>query len=204
MIDFIPSAGGITPINFNPHAAPDAYKEKKSEPSKPYSGSREAWDSIEGGGDYRRSRRPRQPRSIRRRLTWPAGFSKPYNLEPLISWEATEEDRVKSCLRFLLVEEKTKPKVEDGIFGTLREGVWVTKQNQLFVGRVAMLGFAVSVLRPLPSHSNLVLNSIIHKGALAQLNIETGVPNSDLEPLVLFNVAFFFFAALHPGMREAN
>ncbi|RWW12125.1 hypothetical protein GW17_00024222 [Ensete ventricosum] len=64
------------------------------------------------------------------------------------------------------VEEKTKPKVEDGIFGTLREGVWVTKQNQLFVGRVAMLGFAVSVLRPLPSHSNLVLNSIIRSRRL--------------------------------------
>ncbi|RWW54007.1 hypothetical protein BHE74_00039454 [Ensete ventricosum] len=66
----------------------------------------------------------------------------------------------------LQVEEKTKPKVEDGIFGTLREGVWVTKQNELFVGRVAMLGFAVSVLRPLPSHSNLVLNSIIRSRRL--------------------------------------
>ncbi|THG03626.1 hypothetical protein TEA_021394 [Camellia sinensis var. sinensis] len=37
------------------------------------------------------------------------------------------------------------------------------------------------------------------KGALAQLNIETGVPIGDIEPLVLLNVAFFFFAALNPG-----
>ncbi|KAJ8498207.1 hypothetical protein OPV22_008759 [Ensete ventricosum] len=185
------------------------------------------------------------------------------------------------------VEEKTKPKVEDGIFGTLREGVWVTKQNELFVGRVAMLGFAASLLgegitgkgilaqlnletgipiyeaeplllftlgglgdrgqfvddpptglgkavippscfgtrgrRARPSSDSrkrtsslledlaqlgiafsLIGEMITGKGALAQLNIETGVPNSDLEPLVLFDVAFFFFAALHPGMREAN
>ncbi|MCI62214.1 photosystem II 22 kDa protein chloroplastic-like, partial [Trifolium medium] len=37
------------------------------------------------------------------------------------------------------------------------------------------------------------------KGALAQLNIETGVPITEIEPLVLFNVIFFFIAALNPG-----
>lgn len=36
-----------------------------------------------------------------------------------------------------------KPKVEDGIFGT-SGGIGFTKENELFVGRVAMLGFAVS------------------------------------------------------------
>ncbi|GKF12197.1 hypothetical protein Tco_0050123, partial [Tanacetum coccineum] len=34
-----------------------------------------------------------------------------------------------------------KPKVEDGIFGT-SGGIGFTKQNELFVGRVAMIGFA--------------------------------------------------------------
>ena len=38
-----------------------------------------------------------------------------------------------------------KPKVEDGIFGT-SGGIGFTKQNELFVGRVAMIGFAVSPL----------------------------------------------------------
>ena len=37
-----------------------------------------------------------------------------------------------------------KPKVEDGIFGT-SGGIGFTKQNELFVGRVAMIGFAVSI-----------------------------------------------------------
>lgn len=42
------ASGRITPINFDPHAAPDAPQGDENEPSKPYSGSREAWDSIEG------------------------------------------------------------------------------------------------------------------------------------------------------------
>jgi hypothetical protein len=36
-------------------------------------------------------------------------------------------------------------KTEDGIFGT-SGGIGFTKANELFVGRVAMLGFAVSTL----------------------------------------------------------
>ncbi|KAM7507747.1 hypothetical protein LguiA_018200 [Lonicera macranthoides] len=64
-----------------------------------------------------------------------------------------------------------------------------TKSNELFVGRLAQLGIAFSLIGEI----------ITGKGALAQLNIETGIPISDIEPLVLFNVAFFFFAALNPG-----
>ncbi|KAJ4952313.1 hypothetical protein NE237_029145 [Protea cynaroides] len=64
-----------------------------------------------------------------------------------------------------------------------------TKANELFVGRLAQLGFAFSLIGEI----------ITGKGALAQLNIETGVPVNELEPLVLFNVAFFLFAALNPG-----
>lgn len=64
-----------------------------------------------------------------------------------------------------------------------------TKSNELFVGRLAQLGIVFSIIGEI----------ITGKGALAQLNIETGVPVGEIEPLVLFNVAFFFFAALNPG-----
>ncbi|KAI3460573.1 hypothetical protein Pfo_017236 [Paulownia fortunei] len=64
-----------------------------------------------------------------------------------------------------------------------------TKANELFVGRLAQLGIAFSIIGEI----------ITGKGALAQLNIETGVPISEIEPLLLFNVAFFFFAAINPG-----
>ncbi|KAJ1376408.1 Chlorophyll A-B binding protein [Sesbania bispinosa] len=64
-----------------------------------------------------------------------------------------------------------------------------TKANELFVGRLAQLGFAFSLIGEI----------ITGKGALAQLNIETGVPINEIEPLVLFSVVFFFFAALNPG-----
>ncbi|XP_057975534.1 photosystem II 22 kDa protein, chloroplastic [Malania oleifera] len=64
-----------------------------------------------------------------------------------------------------------------------------TKSNELFVGRLAQLGIAFSIIGEI----------VTGKGALAQLNIETGVPISDIEPLVLFNVLFFFIAALNPG-----
>lgn len=43
----------------------------------------------------------------------------------------------------LNLQVESKPKVEDGIFGT-SGGFGFTKQNELFVGRVAMIGFAVS------------------------------------------------------------
>ncbi|OIW14498.1 hypothetical protein TanjilG_12091 [Lupinus angustifolius] len=64
-----------------------------------------------------------------------------------------------------------------------------TKSNELFVGRLAQLGFAFSLIGEI----------ITGKGALAQLNIETGVPINEIEPLVLFNVLLFFIAALNPG-----
>jgi photosystem II protein len=49
-----------------------------------------------------------------------------------------------------------------------------TKSNELFVGRLAQLGIAFSIIGEI----------ITGKGALAQLNIETGVPVSEIEPLV--------------------
>lgn len=64
-----------------------------------------------------------------------------------------------------------------------------TKSNELFVGRLAQLGVAFSIIGEI----------ITGKGALAQLNIETGVPINEIEPLVIFNVLFFFVAAINPG-----
>ncbi|GFP84324.1 photosystem ii 22 kDa protein chloroplastic [Phtheirospermum japonicum] len=67
-----------------------------------------------------------------------------------------------------------------------------TKANELFVGRLAQLGIAFSIIGEI----------VTGKGALAQLNIETGVPINEIEPLLLFNVAFFFFAAINPGTGQ--
>jgi photosystem II protein len=64
-----------------------------------------------------------------------------------------------------------------------------TKANELFVGRMAQLGFAASLIGEI----------LTGKGALAQLNIETGVPLFELEPLVIFSILFFFVAAINPG-----
>ncbi|MQM10284.1 hypothetical protein Taro_043172 [Colocasia esculenta] len=52
-----------------------------------------------------------------------------------------------------------------------------TKANELFVGRQAQLGIAFSIIGEI----------ITGKEVLAQLNIETRVPISDIEPLVLFS-----------------
>ncbi|CAO2196803.1 unnamed protein product [Urochloa humidicola] len=78
-----------------------------------------------------------------------------------------------------------KPKVEDGIFGT-SGGIGFTKENELFVGRVAMLGFAASLLG----------EAITGKGILAQLNLETGIPIYEAEPLLLFFILFTLLGAI--------
>ncbi|RQW16041.1 hypothetical protein EHS17_15900, partial [Rhodobacteraceae bacterium CH30] len=78
-----------------------------------------------------------------------------------------------------------KPKVEDGIFGT-SGGIGFTKQNELFVGRVAMIGFAASLLG----------EAITGKGILQQLNLETGIPIYEAEPLLLFFILFTLLGAI--------
>ena len=81
--------------------------------------------------------------------------------------------------------ERSKPKVEDGIFGT-SGGIGFTKENELFVGRVAMIGFAASLLG----------EAITGKGILAQLNLETGIPIYEAEPLLLFFILFTLLGAI--------
>ncbi|XP_022861465.1 photosystem II 22 kDa protein, chloroplastic [Olea europaea var. sylvestris] len=80
---------------------------------------------------------------------------------------------------------KEKPKVEDGIFGT-SGGFGFTKENELFVGRVAMIGFAASLLG----------EAVTGKGILAQLNLETGIPLYEAEPLLLFFILFNLLGAI--------
>merc|ERR1711976_413462 len=64
-----------------------------------------------------------------------------------------------------------------------------TKENEIFVGRMAQLGFAAS----------LIGEVITGKGALAQFDFETGLPLSDTEPLLLFFIALVFLGALNDG-----
>jgi len=68
-------------------------------------------------------------------------------------------------------------------------GFGFTKANELFVGRVAQLGFAFS----------LIGEAITGKGPLAQFDIETGLPLADTEPLLLAFIAFTLFAAINEG-----
>jgi photosystem II protein len=64
-----------------------------------------------------------------------------------------------------------------------------TKSNELFVGRLAMLGIATAIIGEL----------ITGKGALGQLGLETGVPITELEPLILAGIAFNLIAAFLPA-----
>ncbi|CAI5509126.1 unnamed protein product [Closterium sp. Naga37s-1] len=97
--------------------------------------------------------------------------------------------------RFVDDEAPAGPPVKPGSFkaalGLSEEGplFGFTKANELFVGRMAQLGFAAS----------LVGEVITGRGALAQLNIETGLPIFELEPLLLASIVFFFVAAINPG-----
>jgi len=64
-----------------------------------------------------------------------------------------------------------------------------TKSNELFVGRMAMLGFAAPLLGEL----------LTGKGALAQFNCETGIPLADAEPLLLFSIVLLGLTAVNEG-----
>eukprot|EP00245_Coleochaete_scutata_P006894 TRINITY_DN21711_c0_g1_i1.p1 TRINITY_DN21711_c0_g1~~TRINITY_DN21711_c0_g1_i1.p1 ORF type:complete len:263 (-),score=81.95 TRINITY_DN21711_c0_g1_i1:610-1398(-) len=75
--------------------------------------------------------------------------------------------------------------VEDGVFGT-SGGFGFTKQNELFVGRLAMLGFAAS----------LIGEALTGDGICAQLGLETNIPLTESEPLVVFFIIFNVLGAI--------
>jgi len=68
-------------------------------------------------------------------------------------------------------------------------GFGFTKANELFVGRMAQLGFAIS----------LIGEALTGKGILAQFDIETGLPLTETEPLLIFFIIFTLFAAINEG-----
>jgi len=79
--------------------------------------------------------------------------------------------------------KQQKPRVRggtDGIFGT-SGGIGFTKENELFVGRVA---------------ASLLGEAVTGKGILAQLNLETGIPITEAEPLLLFFILFTLLGAI--------
>lgn len=72
-------------------------------------------------------------------------------------------------------------------FGVKKFGF--TKENELFVGRVAQLGFAFS----------LIGEALTGNGPLAQFGFETGIPINETEPLLIAFIFFTFFAAINEG-----
>ena len=66
-------------------------------------------------------------------------------------------------------------------------GFGFTKENELFVGRVAQLGFA----------SALIGEAITGVGPLAQLGLETGIPLLDAEPVLLVGIILTLFTAIN-------
>ena len=68
-------------------------------------------------------------------------------------------------------------------------GFGFSKENELFVGRLAQLGFAASLLG----------EAITGKGPLAQFDYETGIPLQDTELGLLVLIGFLIFAAINPG-----
>jgi photosystem II protein len=74
-------------------------------------------------------------------------------------------------------------------FFGISDGFGFTKENELFVGRMAQLGFA----------AGLIGEAITGKGILGQVGLETGLPLNETEPLLLAFIAFTLFAAINPG-----
>jgi photosystem II protein len=63
------------------------------------------------------------------------------------------------------------------------------QENELFVGRVAQLGFAASLIGEIATG----------KGPLEQLGLETGIPLYEIEGVLAAFILFLFFAAINPG-----
>lgn len=69
------------------------------------------------------------------------------------------------------------------------EGFGFSKENELFVGRAAQLGFAAS----------LIGEVVTGKGPLAQFDFETGINLAQTEYGLLAFIAFLAVAAVNPG-----
>merc|ERR1719390_539189 len=78
---------------------------------------------------------------------------------------------------------------KDGDDKLFKGGFGFTKDNELFVGRMAQLGFAASLIGELYTGD----------GPLGQLGLETGIPLNEAEPLLLLSIIFTLLAAINPG-----
>ena len=78
---------------------------------------------------------------------------------------------------------------KDGDDKLFKGGFGFTKDNELFVGRMAQLGFAASLIGELYTGD----------GPLGQLGLETGIPLNEAEPLLLLSIVFTLLAAINPG-----
>lgn len=63
------------------------------------------------------------------------------------------------------------------------------QENELFVGRMAQLGFAAALLG----------EGVTGKGPLGQIGLETGIPLTEAEPLLIFSIIFTLLAAVNEG-----
>lgn len=68
-------------------------------------------------------------------------------------------------------------------------GFGFSKENELFVGRLAMIGFAAS----------LIGEAVTGAGPLAQFGMETGIPLSQTEPLLIFSILLLGTLAINEG-----
>ena len=69
-----------------------------------------------------------------------------------------------------------------------------TKENELFVGRVAQLGFAAA----------LIGEAVTGVGPLAQFGLETGIPLRDAEPVLLAFIILTLFTAINEVRVSAS
>ena len=93
-----------------------------------------------------------------------------------------EEDLVRT--KFDATRSLARPKEFFGI-----SGLGFTKENELFVGRLAQLGFAAS----------LVGEAITGLGPLAQFGLETGIPLGETEPLLIGSIVLLATLAINEG-----
>jgi len=84
-------------------------------------------------------------------------------------------------------EKLTPERIVNNFFP--QNGFGFTAENEIFVGRVAQLGFA----------SALIGELVTGKGALAQFGLETGITLSEAEPFLLLAIGAVFFAAVSPA-----
>merc|ERR1711959_247045 len=117
-----------------------------------------------------------------------AFFSKPASSTPPSSKKSAVD---KSKTGKDVLAQSFDIRIPGGLFQSKSDAVipitlGFSKSNELFVGRTAMIGFAAAVLGEV----------LTGKGALAQFDIETGLPLFDTEPLILAFTAFNIFAAL--------